>query len=200
MIGAAPLWFALALPAAPAVDDGPWWTQLDDDNLTGLIERGLDDSPGLEAAQLRADAAEAVRLLREMGLDVMMLSGDRRDVAERIGRDLGLTGDRVEAGATPQSKAELVRRLADGTVMVGDGINDAAALASADVGIAMASGTTIAIESTTRSQTRTRTNPRRARTRLVPRLRRRRGRGGSRRRRFARRRSDWLLVSPARPF
>ncbi len=96
---------------------------------------------------LREDAATAVTRLREMGLVVSMLSGDRRDVANAVGRRLGLDADRVVAEATPESKTEFVTELGDGTVMVGDGINDAAALVAADLGIAMASGTNIAIES-----------------------------------------------------
>ena len=99
------------------------------------------------ADALRADAAEAIRQLVEMGLAVTMLSGDRRAVAERVGRELGLGPDQIEAEATPESKSRLVKSLGAGTVMVGDGINDAAALAEADLGIAMASGTNIAIES-----------------------------------------------------
>ena len=99
------------------------------------------------ADPLRADAAEAIRQLVEMGLAVTMLSGDRRAVAERVGRELGLGPDQIEAEATPESKSRFVKGLGAGTVMVGDGINDAAALAEADLGIAMASGTNIAIES-----------------------------------------------------
>jgi Cu+-exporting ATPase len=95
----------------------------------------------------RSDAAEAVGRLQDMGLDVTMLSGDRRAVAEAVGRELGLAPDQVEAEATPESKCDFVRGLPPGAVMVGDGINDAAALVEADLGIAMASGTNIAIES-----------------------------------------------------
>ena len=96
---------------------------------------------------LRDDAAAAVARLREMGLAVTMLTGDRREVAEAVGRQLGLSPDRIEAEATPESKTEFVSSLTGETVMVGDGINDAAALVAADLGIAMASGTNIAIES-----------------------------------------------------
>jgi Cu+-exporting ATPase len=94
----------------------------------------------------RADAAEAVRVLRDMDVEVTMLSGDRRAVAEAVGRALGLTPQHVEAEATPESKGAFVRALPPGALMVGDGINDAAALVEADLGIAMASGTNIAIE------------------------------------------------------
>jgi Cu+-exporting ATPase len=95
----------------------------------------------------RPDAAEAVKRLQDMGVEVTMLSGDRRGVAESVGRRLGLPADQVVAEATPESKCEFVRALPPGAVMVGDGINDAAALVEADLGIAMASGTNIAIES-----------------------------------------------------
>jgi Cu+-exporting ATPase len=96
---------------------------------------------------VRADAAEAVRTLQDMDVQVTMLSGDRRPVAEAVGRDLGLAPEQIEAEATPESKGAFVRALPPGAVMVGDGINDAAALVEADLGIAMASGTNIAIES-----------------------------------------------------
>jgi Cu+-exporting ATPase len=97
--------------------------------------------------ELRPDAPRAVERLRQMGLSVAMLSGDRRPVAEAVGARLGLEPDEIEAEATPESKAALVTALPSGSIMVGDGINDAAALALADLGIALASGTTIAIES-----------------------------------------------------
>ncbi len=97
--------------------------------------------------EIRPDARQAVDRLRSMGLSVRMLSGDRRAVAESIGRELGFNPQEIEAEATPQIKAELVANLPAGSAMVGDGINDAAALAGADLGIALASGTTIAIES-----------------------------------------------------
>ncbi|MHC4219369.1 MAG: HAD-IC family P-type ATPase, partial [Planctomycetota bacterium] len=96
---------------------------------------------------IRTDAADAVRRLFDMGVEVTMLSGDRRPVAEAVGRELGLAPEQVEAEATPTSKCDFVRALPPGAVMVGDGINDAAALVEADLGIAMASGTNIAIES-----------------------------------------------------
>ena len=89
-----------------------------------------------------------------MGLDVFMLSGDRREIAESIGTTLKLKPDQVIAEATPESKVQFVAGLSSkgattggATIMVGDGINDAAALAEADLGIALASGTNIAIES-----------------------------------------------------
>ena len=97
--------------------------------------------------EIRPDARKAVDQLRAMGLSVRMLSGDRRAVAESIGRDLGFSEQEIEAEATPQTKASLIANLPVGSAMVGDGINDAAALAGADLGIALASGTTIAIES-----------------------------------------------------
>ncbi len=95
----------------------------------------------------REGAAAAIGELRRLGVQVAMLSGDRRRRAEAIGRRIGLSPQEIEADADPAAKRAFVASAGPGTVMVGDGMNDAAALAEAEVGVAIASGTTIAIES-----------------------------------------------------
>ncbi|MCA9283787.1 MAG: cadmium-translocating P-type ATPase [Phycisphaerales bacterium] len=96
---------------------------------------------------LRTDAKSTVERLRGLGLAVRLLTGDRRAVADRIGAAAGLSPTDVEAEATPEGKVAFVEALPPTSLMVGDGINDAAALSKASLGIAMASGTNIAIES-----------------------------------------------------
>ena len=97
---------------------------------------------------VKTSTFKAVRRLREAGLRIVMLTGDNRTTAEAVARKLGI--DEVEADVLPDQKAAVVERLkAQGKVvaMAGDGVNDAPALAAADVGIAMGSGTDVAIES-----------------------------------------------------
>ena len=140
-----------------------------------LSEQGIEVEPlADEADRLRADGAtvvfvgverrvagvlaiadpvkettpEALRGLRAHGIDVVMLTGDNRVTAEAVARRLGI--ERVEAEVLPDDKSNVVKRLREGGSVVGfagDGVNDAPALAAADVGLAMGTGTDVAIES-----------------------------------------------------
>ncbi|MFO0976864.1 MAG: heavy metal translocating P-type ATPase [Planctomycetaceae bacterium] len=94
----------------------------------------------------RGDAASAVRRLHDMHVQVFMLSGDKASTAHEIGSALGIDASHIVAEATPQQKTEFIRRAGQHVVMVGDGLNDAAALAQSGLGVAMASGTNVAID------------------------------------------------------
>jgi P-type Cu+ transporter len=110
-----------------------------DDRLAGLI--GISDP-------IRATTPEAMTLLRAEGLRLVMLTGDSRTTAESVARKLNI--ELVVAEVLPQQKHEVIKQFQAGghvVAMAGDGINDAPALAQADVGIALGTGTDVAIES-----------------------------------------------------
>lgn len=110
-----------------------------DGNVVGIL--GLADT-------LKPGSVNAVKELRSMGFEVVMISGDNQRTAAAIGEQAGI--DRVLAGVMPDRKAEEIKRIQAETgavAMVGDGINDAPALAQADVGFALGTGTDVAIES-----------------------------------------------------
>ncbi|WP_327376279.1 heavy metal translocating P-type ATPase [Streptomyces sp. NBC_01216] len=101
------------------------------------------------ADTVKETSAEAVARLRALGLTPVLLTGDARPVAERVAAEVGIDADRVFAEVLPEEKAAVVRRLQDEgrtVAMVGDGVNDAAALATADLGLAMGTGTDAAIQ------------------------------------------------------
>jgi Cu+-exporting ATPase len=98
------------------------------------------------ADAIRPGSHEAVRSLRTMGIGVHLLTGDRPSPARTLAMAVGIDPSMVFANQTPETKSSLVRRASPASMMVGDGINDAAALAIADVGVAMGRGAGIAIE------------------------------------------------------
>jgi len=105
------------------------------------------------ADRVKPTSREAIDRLRHTeGLDVWMITGDNEATARAVGRQVGLPDDRILAGVRPDGKAEQIRRLRSGgreVAMVGDGINDAPALAESDLGIAMSSGADLAKEAGT---------------------------------------------------
>ncbi len=126
-----------ATSAADAAGD-TWSVAVEDGKALGLL---------VFRAPLVPGATEAVRTLHHLGLEVVMVTGDREPAARRVATQLGI--DRVEAGVRPEGKVALVERYGSAgrhVAFVGDGINDAGALARADVGLAIGSGTDVAKE------------------------------------------------------
>ena len=112
-----------------------------------LIEDGRPIAAFAVADAVRPESREAVARLHEMGIEVAMLTGDSRAVAEAVARELGI--DTVHAEVLPDRKAEVIetlRRSGKRVAMTGDGVNDAPALVTADVGIAVGAGTDVAVE------------------------------------------------------
>jgi len=120
------------------------------DGATALF-LALDDKPGAVIAiadPIKSSTKATLALLRKRGIQVVMLTGDNKTTASAVARTLSIT--EVEADVLPQDKAGFVKRLvAEGRIvaMAGDGVNDAAALAEADIGIAMGTGTEVAMQS-----------------------------------------------------
>ncbi len=135
------------------IDFSPWESEiarLTDEGKTPVYLAVDKKAVGIAAIAdtLKEDSADAVHRLQEQGLEVVMLTGDARRTAEAIAKAAGI--QEVRAEVLPGDKAAVIKQLqAEGkkVAMVGDGINDAPALATADVGIAIGSGTDIAMES-----------------------------------------------------
>jgi P-type Cu+ transporter len=140
------------LMEARGIDIGPWEErvralQSEGHTVIYLAFDGRLEALLAAADVLRPDAAATVARLKALGVSVVMLTGDNRRTAEAIARQAGI--ERVLAEVLPEDKAREVSRLREQgqlVAMVGDGVNDAPALAQADVGIAMGSGTDVAIE------------------------------------------------------
>jgi Cu2+-exporting ATPase len=123
------------------------WTSRGATVLYLMDENSILGALALEDA-IRPESRDAIRELKELGVEVAMITGDAKEVAEAVGRDLGI--EQIYAEVLPENKDQAVAELqARGkqVAMVGDGVNDAPALARADVGIAIGAGTDVAIES-----------------------------------------------------
>lgn len=125
---------------------------------TVVVARGeaAENAPALQPVGMisvadtpKPEAAETMAQLRELGLEPILLTGDAPQVAQAVASQVGISADNVYAGVTPEGKSQVVRQLQEAghrVAMVGDGVNDAPALALAELGIAMGSGTDVAAE------------------------------------------------------
>ena len=119
-------------------------------------DEAAEDAPALQPVGMisvadtpKPEAAETMAQLRELGMEPILLTGDAPQVAQAVASQVGISADNVYAGVTPEGKSQVVRQLQEAghrVAMVGDGVNDAPALALAGLGIAMGSGTDVAAE------------------------------------------------------
>ena len=147
-IGGARLLTESSLTAPPEVNDLATVWAADGKTVLYVVARGRLLGAFAVEDEIRGESSEAVTELHRLGVRVAMITGDSKTVAESVARRIGI--DDVAAEVLPADKAMAVRRfMADGkkVAMVGDGVNDAPALATADVGIAIGAGTDVAIES-----------------------------------------------------
>jgi Cu2+-exporting ATPase len=136
----------LEVPAQLREETKPWEGR--GASVLYLVRDGTVEGAFALEDEVRHEACEAVDRLHELGIRVALITGDARQVAEAVAADLGI--DEVFAEVLPEDKERHVRTLQEGgarVAMVGDGVNDAPALARADVGIAIGAGTDVAIES-----------------------------------------------------
>jgi P-type Cu2+ transporter len=131
----------------PPLPDAQAWAETGSTVLHVLVDGRIVGVLGV-ADEVRQESREAVDALHALGVDVVMITGDAEPVARAVAAELGI--DRVFAGVRPEHKSEKVaelQRQGRAVAMVGDGVNDAPALAQADVGIAIGAGTDVAIAS-----------------------------------------------------
>ena len=147
LVGGPNLLRRLGVALSPELDEASRTAAERGQSAVFLVEEGKAVAAFAVADAVRPEAAAAVRRLHEMGLEVVMLTGDSRAVAEAVARELGI--DTVHAEVLPERKAEVIeslRRSGKRVAMTGDGVNDAPALLTADVGIAVGAGTDVAVE------------------------------------------------------
>ncbi len=147
MVGGPNLLRKLGAALAPELDALSREAAARGQSVVFLIEDGRAIAAFAVADAVRPESREAVARLHEMGIEVEMLTGDSRAVAEAVARELGI--ETVHAEVLPERKAEVIetlRRSGKRVAMTGDGVNDAPALVTADVGIAVGAGTDVAVE------------------------------------------------------
>ncbi len=146
-VGGPNLLRALGIEPAPELREAAYAAARRGQSTVYLIENGRASAVFATADAVRPESREAIRRLHELEIEVVMLTGDSRAVADAVAAELGI--DTVYAEVLPEDKAKIIKRLqTDGkrVAMVGDGVNDAPALVTSDVGIAIGAGTDVAVE------------------------------------------------------